>query len=54
MVFKVEVEVCPRCGGEMRIIASVTEHAVITRILVHLERCGIDARAGPWAGAAVG
>jgi hypothetical protein len=29
----------------------VTEHAVITRILAHLERRGIDARAGPWAAA---
>ena len=54
MVFKVEVEVCPRCGGEMSIIGFVTEHAVITRILAHLEQRGVEARAGPWAGAAVG
>ena len=47
MVFAVDVEVCPRCGGEMRIIAFVTEHAVVTRILAHLERRGVDARAGP-------
>jgi hypothetical protein len=46
MVFKVEVEVCPRCGCEMRIVGFVTEHAVITRILAHLERRGYDARAG--------
>ena len=52
MVFKVDVEVCPRCGGEMRIIAFVTEPAAITRILAHLERRGVDARAGPWAAAA--
>jgi hypothetical protein len=32
----------------------VTEHAVITRILAHLERRGLDARAGPWAGVAAG
>jgi hypothetical protein len=51
MFFKVDVEVCPRCGGEMRILAFVTEPAVITRILGHLERRGIDARAGPWAAA---
>jgi hypothetical protein len=38
----------------MRIIGFVTEHAVITRILAHLERRGVEARAGPWAGAAVG
>jgi len=36
----------------MRIIAFVTEPAVVTRILAHLERHGIDARAGPWVGAA--
>jgi len=52
MVFKVEVEVCPRCGGEMRIIAFVIERAVITKILAHLERRGVEARAGPWAAAA--
>ena len=50
-VFKVEVEVCPRCGGAMRIVGFVTEHAVIARILAHLERRGVEARAGPWAAA---
>ncbi len=35
----------------MRIIAFVTEHAVVTRILTHLAQGGIDARAGPWAAA---
>jgi hypothetical protein len=38
LVFRVDVEVCPRCGGELRIVGFVTEHAVITRILAHLER----------------
>jgi len=37
-VFGVDVEACLRCGGEMRIVGFVTEHAVITRILAHLER----------------
>ena len=50
-VFAVEVEVCPRCGGAMRILAFVTEAAAVTRLLAHLERRGVDARAGPWAGA---
>ena len=36
----------------MRILAFITEWAVVRRILAHLERGGIDARAGPWAGAA--
>ena len=52
LVFKVEVEVCARCGGEARIVGFVTESAGVLRILAHLERHGVDARAGPWAGAA--
>jgi hypothetical protein len=52
LVFRVDVEVCRRCGGEARIIGFVTEPQVIRCILAHLERRGVDARAGPWAGAA--
>lgn len=52
LVFRVEVEVCPRCGGEARILAFVTKPAAVRRILGHLERRGVDARAGPWTGAA--
>ena len=51
MVFKVEVGVCPRCGSEARILGFVTESRVVRRILAHLERRGVDARAGPWAAA---
>ena len=36
----------------MRILAFITELATVRRILAHLERLGIDARAGPWAGVA--
>ena len=46
LLFAVDIEVCSRCGGEMRILAFVTEPAVVSRIL---ERRGVDARAGPWA-----
>ena len=52
MMFRVDVEACPSCGGEMPILAFVTDPAVVTRILAHLARHGVDARAGPWAGAA--
>jgi hypothetical protein len=51
-VFQVDVEVCARCGGEARILGFVTEPQVIRRILAHLERRGVDARAGPWVGGA--
>jgi hypothetical protein len=51
-VFQVEVEGCPRCGGEARIVAFITEPAVVRRILAHLERRGVEARTGPWAAAA--
>jgi hypothetical protein len=51
-VFAVEVERCPRCGGAARILGFVTQPAVAARILAHLARRGIAARAGPWAAAA--
>jgi hypothetical protein len=37
-VFGVEIEGCARCGGKLRIIASIEEPAVIARILAHLEK----------------
>ena len=52
LVFQVDVEVCPRCGGEARILAFVTEPAIVRRILAHLEQREVDPRAGAWAGAA--
>ena len=48
-VFKVEIEVCPRCSGAMSLVAFITAQAAVRRILAHLERHGIEARAGPWA-----
>jgi len=36
----------------MRIVAFVTAPNAVLRILAHLDRCAIDARAGPWANAA--
>jgi hypothetical protein len=52
LVYAVDVEVCGRCGGAARIVGFVTEPRVVRRILAHLERRGIKARAGPWAGVA--
>ncbi len=42
-VFRVEVEVCPRCGGAARTIGFVTQPTVVGRILSHLARRGVDA-----------
>ena len=53
-VFQVEIEVCPDCGGAMRILSFITAAAPVRRILTHVERRGIDARAGPWAEAVNG
>ena len=43
-VFAIDLEHCPQCGGEFRIIAAIEEPAVIVRILRHL---GLPARAPP-------
>jgi hypothetical protein len=37
-IFEVDPLRCPRCAGEMRIVAFITERAVIDRILSHLAR----------------
>ena len=34
----VEIESCARCGGELKIIASIEEPQLIAKILSHLER----------------
>jgi len=43
-VFQIDLEHCPNCGGQIRIIAAILESAVIDRILTHL---GLQARAPP-------
>ena len=43
-VFDHDLEHCPLCGGEFKIIAAIEEPAVIVRILAHL---GLAARAPP-------
>ena len=41
-VFGVEIETCARCGGRLRIIASIEEPQVIARILSHLQKTAPD------------
>ncbi len=45
-VFEIDLEHCPNCGGELKIIAAILESVVIERILTHL---GLQARAPPRA-----
>ena len=43
-VFDLDLEHCPDCGGELKIIAAILEQPVIEKILTHL---GLQARAPP-------
>jgi hypothetical protein len=36
-VYEVDPLICPRCGGRMKVIAFLTENAVVDRIIRHLE-----------------
>lgn len=45
-VLDLDLEHCPRCGGDRKIIAAIEEPAVIVKILTHL---GLPARAPPRA-----
>ena len=47
-VFELDLEHCPNCGGELKIVAAILEAPVIERILTHL---GLQARAPPRAAA---
>jgi len=37
-VFGIDIEACARCGGKLKIVASIEEPAVVAKILAHLER----------------
>jgi hypothetical protein len=43
-VFDPDLEHCPSCGGELKIIAAILEQPVIEKIHTHL---GLQARAPP-------
>jgi hypothetical protein len=46
-VYEVDPLVCPACGGEMRVVAFITDRAVIKRILDHLAHRARATRAPP-------
>jgi hypothetical protein len=39
-VFKLDLESCEGCGGQVRVIACIEDPVVIGKILDHLERAG--------------
>jgi hypothetical protein len=36
-VFEVDPLICPRCGGEMKVISFIEDHKVIDKIIAHLK-----------------
>ena len=44
-VFDLDVETCDKCGGDVRIIASIEDPVVIQKILAHLENTACSAAA---------
>ena len=42
-VFGIEIEQCARCGGRLKVIASIEEPELIERILAHRRERGEEA-----------
>jgi len=57
-VFDIDIETCSECGGDVRIVASIEDPAVIRKILAHLDQkvslqqaaCLPESRAPPSTG----
>ena len=52
-ICEVDPLVCPCCGSEMKVIAFIIDHAVVDRILRHLERVEAGRKRGPPQNAAI-
>ncbi len=46
-VYGVDPMVCPQCGGKMRVIAFITDYAVVDKIINHLKLTFIAERPPP-------
>lgn len=46
-VFEVDPLLCPRCGGQMRIIAFLSDYTVVDRIINHLKLTFVAERPPP-------
>jgi hypothetical protein len=55
-VFALDVLACPRCGGRLRVLATVQDPPAVQAILAHLRRSGAPEPPGPAppASAAIG
>ena len=55
-VFDLDIEHCPHCGGQLKLIAAIEEPAVIQRILTHLgtHRAAATTRTGRAGGSVAG
>ena len=45
-VFNIDIETCAECGGDVKIIASIEDPAVIQKILAHLDNIATTAATG--------
>jgi hypothetical protein len=41
-VFGIDIDTCARCGGKLKVIASIEEPEAIAKILAHLEKTTPD------------
>ena len=48
-VFAIEIETCRRCGGRLKVVASIEDPGLIERILAHLERPDAELTPAPCA-----
>jgi hypothetical protein len=46
-VYEVDPLLCPKCGGQMRIIAFLTDFSVVDRIINHLKLSFVAAKPPP-------
>ena len=46
-VYEVDPMTCPKCGGRMKVVAFLTEYAVVDRIIDHLKLTFVAAKPPP-------
>jgi hypothetical protein len=46
-VYEVDPMLCPRCGGKMKVVAFLTDYAVVDRIINHLKLTFVAERPPP-------